>query len=284
MATFYARYPASASTPGGVEFVQGTGAAGAPLGGILSVQGVAGGTAIPISGSITATNPSVGTTGATTPTSATLVGAANGGNLVALAADSSSRLVVAGAGTAGSAAGGVVTVQGSASGTAVPVSGTVAVNNFPATQPVSGTVTATQSGTWTVGVSAGTALIGKVGIDQTTPGTTNNVTVSAVAAVTTSSAVWQAEGAVAFGSLTASYVTLITPAAATKVLQMRNNTNAAVSVSFDAGTTTNFTLDSGDAVSVDYLANSLSAPTAALQVKYAVGAPTSGSFRVNCCH
>ncbi len=33
------------------------------------------------------------------------------------------------------------------------VSGTVAVSNFPATQPVSGTVAATQSGAWTVGVN-----------------------------------------------------------------------------------------------------------------------------------
>jgi hypothetical protein len=39
-----------------------------------------------------------------------------------------------------------------------PVSGTVAVSNFPATQPVSGTVAATQSGTWTVGVSAGQTI------------------------------------------------------------------------------------------------------------------------------
>ncbi len=33
------------------------------------------------------------------------------------------------------------------------VSGTVAVSNFPATQPVSGTIAATQSGAWTVGVN-----------------------------------------------------------------------------------------------------------------------------------
>lgn len=82
---------------------------------------------------------------------------------------------------------------------AVPVSGTVAI---------SGTVAATQSGTWTVqpgntanstpwlvtvstalpaggntignvGVIAGSAIIGKVGIDQTTPGTTNGVQINA---------------------------------------------------------------------------------------------------------
>lgn len=37
---------------------------------------------------------------------------------------------------------------------------------------------AKQSGTWNVGISAGSNLIGKFGIDQTTPGTTNLVAVS----------------------------------------------------------------------------------------------------------
>lgn len=92
-------------------------------------------TAIPISGSITATNPSVGVTGATIPADATYVGGLNGGNLVGVVVDSSGHPVVVGAGTAGSASGGVVTIQGVASGTTVPVTGTVA---------------ATQSGTWTV--------------------------------------------------------------------------------------------------------------------------------------
>lgn len=51
-----------------------------------------------------------------------------------------------------------------------PVSGTVAI---------SGAVAATQSGTWNVGLSAGSNIVGKVGIDQTTPGTTNGVQVNA---------------------------------------------------------------------------------------------------------
>lgn len=49
---------------------------------------------------------------------------------------------------------------------------------------ITGTVAATQSGTWNVGsittlpaLVAGAALIGKVGIDQTTPGTTNKVNI-----------------------------------------------------------------------------------------------------------
>lgn len=52
------------------------------------------------------------------------------------------------------------------------------VQNFPATQAVTGTVAATQSGTWGVGLNAGTNLVGKVGIDQTTNGTTNAVYVN----------------------------------------------------------------------------------------------------------
>lgn len=43
---------------------------------------------------------------------------------------------------------------------------------------VTGTVAATQSGTWAVGLNAGTNLVGKVGIDQTTNGTTNAVYVN----------------------------------------------------------------------------------------------------------
>lgn len=38
------------------------------------------------------------------------------------------------------------------------------------------TVQAQESGTWNVGLNAGSNLVGKVGIDQTTPGTTNAVT------------------------------------------------------------------------------------------------------------
>jgi hypothetical protein len=43
--------------------------------GVVSIQGVAGGTAIPVSGSITATNAAVSTTGAAAPGSASLSGA-----------------------------------------------------------------------------------------------------------------------------------------------------------------------------------------------------------------
>ncbi len=126
---------------------------------------------------------------------------------------------------------------------------------------------------------AGTNLMGKVGVDQTTPGTTNGVQV-----VSGTTAAWQAEGAVAFGSITNSFATIFTPTAATKIIFMRNNTNAAVSVSMDAGSTTNFTFDAGDQIAIDFIGNGLLAATSAIQIKYAVGAPTSGSFRVNGVH
>jgi len=65
------------------EIVVGPGVAGTPAGGVLSVQGVVGGTALPISGSITATNPSVGSNAAAAPTSSTQVGGTDGVNLQA---------------------------------------------------------------------------------------------------------------------------------------------------------------------------------------------------------
>ena len=65
----------------GRQVVVGPGIAGTPAGGVLSVQGVAGGTTLPVSGTVTALNPSVGTNGAATPTSSTAVGGSDGTNL-----------------------------------------------------------------------------------------------------------------------------------------------------------------------------------------------------------
>lgn len=422
MATFYATYSASEATGSTVTANQGTspwvvagnGTAGTSATGVLSVQGIAGGTAVPISGSITATNPSVGATGSAVPASTTYIGASVAGTMTGLVATAAGLKVDGSAstqpisGTVAATQSGTWTVQPGntanttawkVDGSAVtqPVSGTVAVTQSTSpwvtsgtstvsgtvaatqsgtwnitnvsgtvslptgaateatlvtlplaqasttsgqsgvlvqgavttaapsyttaktnplslttagalrvdasasTQPVSGTVAATQSGTWTVqpgntanstpwlttvstALPAGSAIIGNVRVDQTTPGTTNGVVVNTIAPVTTTTAVFQSEGAVAFGSITNLYATLFTPTAATKILQMRNNTNAAISVSMDAGSTTNYTLDQGDAISLDLLANALSMGATAIQVKYAVGAPTSGSFRINGVH
>lgn len=326
MSTFYATYSASESSGSTVTALQGTtpwivagaGTAGTSGTAVLTVQGIAGGTAIPISGSITATNPSIGATGAAVPASGTYIAASVAGTLTGLVATAAGLKVDASAttqpvsGTVAATQSGTWTVQPGntanttawkVDGSAVtqPVSGTVAVTQSTSpwvtsgTATVSGTVAATQSGTWNIGtvtavtaltnaLPAGSNIIGNVRLDQTTPGTTNGVVVNTQAPQTTTTAVFQAEGAVAFGSITNSYVTLFTPTAATKILQMRNNTNAAISVSMDAGSTTNYTLDQGDSISLDLLANALNMGATAIQVKYAVGAPTSGSFRINGVH
>jgi len=78
-------------------------------------------------------NASVGSTGATAPSSATLAGGAykttpatlTDGQMGAAMLDSTGHVIVVGQGTAGAAAGGVVSVQGVASGTALPISGTI---------------------------------------------------------------------------------------------------------------------------------------------------------------
>lgn len=79
-------------------------------------------------------------------------------------------------GVAGTASTDVLTVQGIASATPLPVSGTF----WQTTQPVSGTFwQATQPVSLSAlpALVAGSAIVGKVGIDQTTPGTTNLVQV-----------------------------------------------------------------------------------------------------------
>lgn len=85
-------------------------------------------------------------------------------------------------GTAGASSTDVISIQGIASGTALAVSGTfwqatqpVSGTFWQATQPVSGTFwQTTQPVSFTMpALVAGSAIIGKVGIDQTTPGTTN---------------------------------------------------------------------------------------------------------------
>lgn len=92
-------------------FITGQGIAGTPAGGVLSIQGVSGGQAVPISGSITASNASIGSTGTAAPASATLAGGKDGsGNLQALKVSAT----------------GVLSIDGSA--VTQPVSGTVTAN------------------------------------------------------------------------------------------------------------------------------------------------------------
>lgn len=63
--------------------VTGTGIAGTPAAGVVTVQGITGGEPIEVTGAISATNPSVGTNNAAAPASSTQVGGSDGTNLQA---------------------------------------------------------------------------------------------------------------------------------------------------------------------------------------------------------
>ena len=108
-------------------------------------------------------------------------GGGGGGGVVTQPTASLLNATVVGAGTAGSPSGGIVSIQGVASGTNVPVSGTVTANagtgNFTVTQATGTSLhSVTDSGSVTnATLQAGSAIIGKVTTDQTTPGTTDLV-------------------------------------------------------------------------------------------------------------
>jgi hypothetical protein len=94
---------------------------------------------LPITGTILANNLSVGPTGSPVPPDATYIGVMDAsGNLVGASASNPVRIDPTG-----------TTVQ--------PISGTVAVSNFPATQPVSGTITALQGTSPWIVAGGGTA-------------------------------------------------------------------------------------------------------------------------------
>lgn len=65
----------------GRQIVVGAGTAGSPAGGVVTVQGDPAGTPIPISGSVSVANASVGLNGSAIPTSSTQIGASDGTNL-----------------------------------------------------------------------------------------------------------------------------------------------------------------------------------------------------------
>jgi len=154
----------------GTQYTDGAAAPAHPIGTEIAfnnagtMTAVSAASPLPITGSISASNPSVGTDGSAIPTSSTLLGGSDGTNLQPLQVDGSKNLKVTASslplptgastaakqpalGTAGTASSDVLTVQGIASMTALktdgsavtqPVSGTF----WQTTQPVSGTVTA----------------------------------------------------------------------------------------------------------------------------------------------
>jgi hypothetical protein len=137
----------------------GFGTAGIPISNVVTVQGIAGATAITVAGSVDlGSSLPAGTNNIGTITLPT--GAATSAKQPAL-------------GTAGTASTDVITVQGIAGGVAQPISGTVTVGSFGST----------------VGLSSGSNIVGKVGIDQTTNGTTNRVNIGTDGAVAINAAI-----------------------------------------------------------------------------------------------
>jgi len=97
--------------------IYGSGTAGTPDSRVITIQGIAGGTAVPISGTISASNPSVNTINSTPPTSGTYISA----NVSTSAP---------------------TYTNGNASPLSLTTSGRLRVDNSEVTQTVTGTVTA----------------------------------------------------------------------------------------------------------------------------------------------
>jgi hypothetical protein len=135
-----------------------------------------------------------------------------------------------------------------------PVSGTF----WQATQPVSGTIAATQSGTWTVqpgntanttawkvdgsavtqpvsgtvstNVNAGSNIIGKVGIDQTTNGTTNRVNIGTDGTVAANqSGTWNENSTLQTGTNYVGYINPDINPSSTSITVAGNGTSFAIS-------------------------------------------------------
>lgn len=119
--------------------VEGTGTAGTPATGVLTVQGIVGGTPLPISGTISANNDSVGTNNSAMPTSSTQIGGTDGTNLQAARVfdldSGGGTQYVLGVGLRKSASGGSVELGTATDPIRIDPTGTT-------TQPVSGTITA----------------------------------------------------------------------------------------------------------------------------------------------
>ena len=139
------------------QVIVGAGTAGTPAGGILSIQGITGGTPVPISGTVTATNPSVTTTGTTIPTFATFIGGSVSTSSPAY-------------------------TTGQLNALSLTTTGLLRIDGSNVTQPVSGTLTA-NIGT-TNGLALDTTLTGGNQRTKITDGT-NNAAVKAASSSAT---------------------------------------------------------------------------------------------------
>lgn len=198
--------------------VIGTGTAGTAATGVVTIQGIAGGVAVPISGTVTATNPSVSTVAAAPPTSATYVGASvttaaptyTTGQMDPLSLTTGGLLRIDGVYPVNATTpttditfiGGAVTTAapayttGQLSALSLTTTGNLRVDGSSVTQPVSGTVTA-NAGTGNFTVVQATAanlnatVTGTVTANAGT-GNFNNSSVSATGAAGPASATYVA--------------------------------------------------------------------------------------------
>jgi hypothetical protein len=195
------------------------GTAGTSSTNVITVQGIAGGTPVPVSGTVTANNASVSTTGTAVPGSATYSGMNVGGNLTGLTG-TANGLKVDGSAVTQPVSGTVTTTPPANASTNVTqfggnnvVTGTgaggngiprvtisndssLAANQSVNEAQVSGTATSVNNGTTDAGtervtlssdstgqvkLATGSNIAGKVGIDQTTDVTTNGVEIAPTA-------------------------------------------------------------------------------------------------------
>lgn len=320
MATFYAIYPPTGAGTGGgtvtanqgapntvanawpVEITDGTNVAGvAPASTAAIATQPAEVVALSPNSPLPAGTNALGTVGVTGTVTVTGTVSATQGNSpwvvdgTVTADQGGAPWTVTGTGTAGAAAAGVVTVQGIASMTPILVtpsgSGSTQPTNvaqFGGNNVVTGTG-ASGNGIPRVTVANDSSLASVTTVSTVTTVTTVT-TVAAVTAITdtvvtdqiTAAATWQPEGSIAAGSLTTSFATAFTTGGSMRWIGLRNNTNGSVVVSMDGGTTSTFTLDPGDSVSLDLksLGRNIAASTA-IQAKYTGSAPSIGSIRVN---
>lgn len=170
----------------------GLGTAGSPAGGVLSIQGVSGGQAIPISGTVSTTNASTGATGASPPAQATYIG-----GLSTTAAPSYTN--------------------GQLNAISLTLAGAIRIDGSAVTQPVSGTVTANAgTGTFTVaGTVTANAGTGNFTVVQSTASNLNATVVQATAANLRSQTASEFTTATALGTIASLMGGSVTTAAPT---------------------------------------------------------------------
>jgi hypothetical protein len=142
------------------------------------------------------------------------------------------------------------------------------------------TVTALQGTTPWIVAGQGTAGASATGV-VTVQGIAGGTPIPVTTTPSVTPATFQ-DGSLAFGSISTSYQTVVTTGGIVKHVDLRNNTNQTMVVSLNGGTSTSYTLDAGDQVSLDLAPAGSSIPSGtALQVKALSTLPTIGSMRIN---